>query len=205
MRFVYGLFGILTGIVTGAAINGLSGRTKMITIIVSGSMAFLLGIWILLYEISKKVWPAKSNWTFRTNDSVFPEAVCVRGGKVCWQGAEPQKEGMFYELNMQKERVISGLHFDQGSSNSVPAEWEITFFDKIHGYVIPNKDTTKPFVKGKDSIIILELERLVQAQFVRVEIKKARMRNNNTYDWLIEDIGLRENRLFNRWWRVIIR
>jgi len=171
----------------------------------------LVGANDVVSKVCNKVWPHRTDWEYTTDyhsrKQSFPDAVFESGKtKVHWKSVLAQEEGMFYKLDMQKERILSGVYFDHGSSNNVPEEWEIAFLDSFGGYVVSTRDGTKPFVRGKDTILIKELEKPVKAQYIVVTVKKVRTKEGEPepYEWDIEDIKLRENRLFGRWWRRLI-
>ena len=87
-----------------------------------GGICFVLAI---LWWTSGRIWPNRTNWEFITNDSAFPEKVFKDRPKVYWKSLGRQNNKMFYELNLQKERVISAIHFDHGCGNNVPKEWSL--------------------------------------------------------------------------------
>lgn len=174
-----------------------------LSLIIVGGVILLMA---LVVCIAKKIWPPVWDWEFQTNYSKFWESVFNKGKKrIDWASSKPQREGDFYKLNLQKERVISGIWFDHGMTNEVPEEWTITFYNAFGGFAIPNKDTTKPFINGKDTIRIQELERPVKVQYIMVQIKKKRMKDTEAYYWRIGHITLRENRLLKRYCRKVIR
>lgn len=165
----------------------------------------LLVISVSVYEpIRKAIAAPILDWEFTTNYSTFPEKVFFEGRrKVFWEGQEPQRDGDFYKLDMRKERVISGVFFDHGSSNKVPKTWQVFFFDGLGAYVSPYRTDRPPHISGQDSILLQRLERSVKAQYILVRITEPRMENGKPYKWAIESIKMREKRLWGLWHHII--
>ena len=211
MNWARAIFGVLIGAAIGSLVEGVEGHAKMVTFYTFAGLAAVFGIAIAIGWLSTKWWPSKLNWEFSTErhakNSEFQEQVFSKGiQSVNWKSMTPQVEGMFYQLDMKKERVISGVWFNHGLSNNVPEEWELTFLRELGGYANPNKTTKEIFIRGKDSILVQELERPVKVRLIQARIRKPRQRDDGSnYFWLIGDIVLRENRIFGRWCRRIIK
>ena len=96
----------------------------------------------------------------------------------------------------------SGVQFEHGNSNNVPDEWQMSFYSRYKGYVMPNING-KPFIKGQGVILVSELEKPVKARYIRVEVKKPTFEADRLLPWDIEDIRIRENRIGKLWRKVI--
>lgn len=172
---------------------------------------WLLGIGILLVILAAINKPLKQiiaapilNWEFTTNYHTFPEAVFSEGKRrVNWEGLDPQSDGHFYRLDMSKGRVITGVHFDHGSTNEVPKTWQMFFLDELGAYLSPYKSSRPPHISGQDTIIIERLEKPVKVRYIIVRITKPRMENGVPYKWRIESIYIREKRLCGLWNPII--
>lgn len=191
------LFWALIGGLIGSIIEGLGGTPKVWISIGFGIAASIIGGCI---RISKKLWPSRANWLFTTNGSAFPEKV-FQNNRVNWRKDYPSEE-TFFMLDMLKERVISGVQFEHGNSNNVPDEWQMSFYSRYKGYVMPNING-KPFIKGQGVILVSELEKPVKARYIRVEVKKPTFEADRLLPWDIEDIRIRENRIGKLWRKVI--
>lgn len=195
-KLIATLYALIGGL-TGALIEGLVGTTKMWLAIGFAIAAFSLFMYMTL---SCRLWPRKTSWVFTTNLNTLAQPV-FRNNLVNWRSDTPM-EGTFFKLDIQKERVISGIHFDHGYSSNVPEQWRMSFYNNCHGYVWPHKGR-HPYIQGNNSIMVQELEKPVKARYILIEVKKPRIEANRVLPWDIVDIKLRENKI-GKFWRKII-
>jgi len=164
----------------------------------------VLILYLLLGRL-EKMWPPKSNWEFSTDSNSFYQKVFTNTNRVNWTSGSPQHQGMFYKLDLMKEREITGVHFDHGNTNNVPSEWTMEFRDAMGGTIMPNTNTQILAIRGKDSIRVDDkiLTKPIKVKNILVTIREPRIEGNNIYPWEILDIHLKENRFFGHWKKVI--
>ena len=139
--------------------------------------------------------------TSLSNFSAFPERVFAEGKREAYFEGLPQNVGDYYKLDLRKERLISGVHFNHGDSNKCPDEWQMFLYDRFQSLVSPYKQSGHPpHIGGKGSVIVNRFERTAKVQYFLVRITKA-----SPNHWAIESIRIREQRLFGLWSVVIGR
>ena len=119
----------------GATIGALLLWSPVLALAVFAAVTFVLAVIVGVNGWRKFLWPTTKEWLFIPSDNNQPREIPTRLN--IWLSIAPQKQGDRFELDMQKERVISGVHFDHGYTDCCPKQWTIQFFDSIGGIVVP--------------------------------------------------------------------
>ena len=77
-------------------------------------LASIATLSVVLHGVGRRmfswIWPSKKKWEYATGDATTSGAVFEHNGDIVnWVSKQPQALFMSYTLNLQKERVITGL------------------------------------------------------------------------------------------------
>lgn len=152
--------------------------------------------------LSRKLWPGRTQWvaSFRHGSSwVTSEALqktLAIDYRLGWTSTEPQAKGDAYKLDLGKDRVIDGVEFYYLHGwGDYPAKWHLLLLNKWGALA------ERPIEGGEAEPVVKGFPpRLVRA--IELRIIRPRVRSDGSIPrWRIEDVRLREVRLWRRWWR----
>jgi len=108
--------------------------TGKLILAVGGILAigtFIYGPFVRIVAAPIGDWEFVYYSTSISNFSAFPEKVFTEGKREVYFEGLPQQVGDYYKLDLRKERLISGVHFDHGDSNKCPDEWQMFLYDRF--------------------------------------------------------------------------
>lgn len=166
----------------------------------------VVGLWHLISWPIRSIWPNREKWLaeFRHGNTTIMtldlQKTLKKDRRLSWRSPEPQAEGDRYKVDFGKPRgrVICEVEFyERNPTNEIPYEWTLQL---VNDWGTPVR---KPFrYAGKRIFIQFEP---VRCHGVEVIINKPMTKEDGTpYHWWIENVYLREVKLFGRWLRMRI-
>lgn len=212
------ILGLIIAAAIGAAIEGLEETPRMITVIVFGSLAVVLGLWILL---SGLLWPNRSSWR-----ADLLNATDYLEGKEAtkWRTDRQQQAGDSFVLDIRK-RPNKAIYIILKAASMIFKRiryWnygKVRLIDKVifmHGKdALDYPKKWKVILSGASGIlqeweqndsgprhnISFPINPPELVDFIVVEIIEPRPRHH----WSVSDIRIREVRLFGKYWKVDIK
>lgn len=152
-------------------------------------------IWQLILRFVKWKWPGREDWhalaTQSTGGGERNPANAFSGGiRTRWTSGEPQREGMWFQLDMGRIRTITKITFDWGNSiNNFPKRYHLKISAQGDTWEDHELDDSLSFV----------IPQATATRYVRLEIIEPRVRgpeeHQQAYWWSIHDIKVYERRL----------
>lgn len=170
-------------------------------------LEFILGIGIpiflgLLYWVGQRmyrgIWGGRKGWSarYRHNSDFYMgndlQKTLIRGNKLFWLCPFPQKIGDYCQIDLGKEKVISGFYeIDIERDNLIPDEYELRLYNK--GAI----QETEPNHIARDPIygnarVYVEFPP-IKVQRIEIRIRKPNLdENGKPYHWKIYGFELCE-------------
>jgi len=198
-------------------------KGALIAVFITGGIALIslhypsIGFWVILVIVSLSflalvaigLWErqlSNKKWVFRTSEIPNLDGQyynSITKSPFVWRSSEPQKEGMFYEIDFNRDQNIIGIQFDHGYSFETPKRWKMSFYDKTGSYVFPCGHehpyiyTGDPETRQGTSAIIVELNQLIRVYKVQVEILEPRITDGEIQHWRVQAVFLKVRILDN--------
>jgi len=134
-----------------------------------------------------------NSFVIRTQDL---QQTLSKDERLSWTSPEPQSEGDSYKIDLGKDRVIDGIEFyEKHPSNEFPHKWRLLLLDEWAALV------TRP-IDGEEGKRIIEEFAAVKLRAIQVVIRQPMLKEDGTpYHWRIQNVHLREVKLFHRYYR----
>lgn len=160
---------------------------------------FWLGICLITISILAIVsigawwlWLSNRKWKFRTSDDKTVWHRYFVNGAPVLRRSQNQKEDMFYEVDIGRERSIVAVRFDCGDTCEAPIKSRFWFFRKGGGHSFP-EDSRHPYIeKEGDNPTELRLEQPIRAQRINMQIIKPDI----VQPWRVEAVYVKVKILF---------
>ena len=174
MKYLQVIAGILVGAFFGALIEGMEGRTKMITVIIFGGLATICFILMGLIRLSKKLWPNREKWLA---NSSYPSELLLNNPQIAlnknrgeqWRSTDAQEVDEWFEVDMGKERMISRIEFIPDYSDiEKPKKWRMMSYGEDDN----KQKQTLSHNDGEYNISIQSRNIPNRIRWFRVEIKE---------------------------------
>jgi hypothetical protein len=136
-----------------------------------------------------KEWVASSSYGNASN----PNVALSKNRRMHWRSTSPQHVGAWFEIDLNKGRVLRGIELDHGNSQECPLRWYLQIRDKNNKYLPVNDDSMRYEGEGKISVILQHPQRV---RFIRIAIKDSMLaKDGNPYYWSIVKVYLKEVRI----------
>lgn len=168
--------------------------TSFIFAIIFSSLAVVGAIMIVL----SKIYPNRDKWIaeFRHNSTPIStlelQQTLSKDNRLSWTSPEPQQKNDAYKIDLHKSRVIDGIEFyEKCPSNEFPYGWTLLLLNEWGGLV------RRPIQFSGERIVTTFPVTKIRA--IQIVISNPMIRDDGTaYHWRIENVYLREVRLFGR-------
>lgn len=174
MKYLQAITSVLVGALIGAIIEGMGGRSKMIAIIVFGSLSLLFGSILFVSWLVKRLWPNRDNWyalssyphEFPPNN---PQRAINKNRNEQWRSADKQEVDEWFEVDMGKERMLSRIEFIPDDSDiEKPKKWRMLFYGEDNN----KQRQTLGHNDGQCNISVQSRDIPNRIRWFRVEIKE---------------------------------
>lgn len=88
----------------------------------------------------KRLWPGREGWSIRYNHNSSIHTISAtndlqrtltRGNRCFWISPFPQKVGDYYQIDLKKERIISGFYeIDIETDNQIPLKYSLVLYNR---------------------------------------------------------------------------
>lgn len=165
----------------------------------------LFGVLCLVaYGFSKKIWPNRDKWIAEfKHDSIMAKGTLDlqqtlnKDWRTSWTSPKPLASGDIYRISLGKHRWVDGIEFyEKQPTNQFPGKWTLLLENEWGGLV------DQP-IQSEGRIVIEFPSRKIYAIAIQV-IQPNLNDDGRPYDWRIENVCLREVKLFHRWLRMLI-
>ena len=150
----------------------------------------------------KRLWPGREGWSARYNHNssihTIPagddlQRTLIRDNKRFWISPFPQKTGDYYQIDLKKERIISGFYeIDIEFDNQIPLKYLLRFYNR--GGIKetePNHLARREPIRGRGRVI--EQFPPIKVQRIEIIILEPNLdKDGNPYHWKIYGFELEE-------------
>jgi len=158
----------------------------------------------------KRLWPGREGWSIRYNhnSSIHNtqagddlQRTLIRDNKCFWISPFPQKAGDYYQIDLKKERIISGFYeIDIEFDNQIPFKYSLVLYNR--GGIKETEPThlAEYRIHGKGRVI--EKFPPIKVQRIEIVILEPNLdEGGNPYLWKIYGFELEEVMFFRHFLR----